>query len=134
MPAVFRITKINHNILQGFAKADERFTADSHKIVDTWGTDNAKHFLTEDGCPLAPRSEGGAGMIVVDDPQMPVLISIARSLDPDRPVIFRSHSQMRSDLIEDAESEAHKVWAWIWSQRPESRHLCRSPHQQVCSS
>lgn len=54
-------------------------------------------------------------MIVVDDPQMPVLVSIAKRLDPDRPVIFRSHIQMRSDLIEHADSETQKVWAWIWS-------------------
>jgi glycosyltransferase involved in cell wall biosynthesis len=54
-------------------------------------------------------------VIVVDDPQMPVLVSIAKRLDPDRPVIFRSHIQMRSDLIEQEDSEAYKVWAWIWS-------------------
>jgi glycosyltransferase involved in cell wall biosynthesis len=114
-PAVFRITKTNHNILQGVAKANERFTADSQKMVDDWGTDNAKRFWTKDGCPLAPRSKGGADVIVVDDPQMPVLVSIAKSLDPDRPVVFRSHIQMRSDLIAHADSEAHAVWAWIWS-------------------
>jgi glycosyltransferase involved in cell wall biosynthesis len=114
-PAVFRITKTNHNILQGVAKAGERFTADSQQVVDSWGTDNAERFWTKDECPLAPRSKGGADVIVVDDPQMPVLVSIAKRLDPDRPVIFRSHIQMRSDLIERADSEAHKVWAWIWS-------------------
>lgn len=54
-------------------------------------------------------------MIVVDDPQIPVLVSIAKKLDPDRPVIFRSHIQMRSDLIAHAHSKAHVVWAWIWS-------------------
>jgi hypothetical protein len=54
-------------------------------------------------------------VIVVDDPQMPVLVSIAKRLDPDRPVIFRSHIQMRSDLIEQEDSEACKVWTWIWS-------------------
>lgn len=61
------------------------------------------------------RSKGGADLVVVDDPQMPVLVSIAKRLDPDRPVIFRSHIQMRSDLIQDQDSEAHAVWAWIWS-------------------
>ena len=114
-PAVFRITKTNHNILQGVAKADERFTTDSQKLVDAWGTENAERFWTKDGCPLAPRSKGGADVIVVDDPQMPILVSIAKRLDPDRPVIFRSHIQMRSDLIAHKDSEAHKVWAWIWS-------------------
>lgn len=114
-PAVFRITKTNHNILQGVAKAGERFTADSQNVVDAWGADNADRFWTNDGCPLAPRSKGGADVIVVDDPQMPVLVSIAKRLDPDRPVIFRSHIQMRSDLIAKADSEAHAVWAWIWS-------------------
>lgn len=54
-------------------------------------------------------------MIVVNDPQMLVLVSIARSLDPDRPVIFRSHIQMRSELMTHMDAEPHAVWAWIWS-------------------
>lgn len=97
------------------AKGDERFTEESQKIVDAWGIDNAERFWTKEGGPLAPRSKGGAGVIVVDDPQMPILVSIAKRLDPDRPVVFRSHIQMRSDLIAHKDSEAHKVWAWIWS-------------------
>lgn len=114
-PAVFRITKSNHNILQGVSKAEEHFTTENQKLVDDWGAQNAERFWTKDGCPLAPRSEAGADVIVVDDPQMPVLVSIAKRLDPERPVIFRSHIQMRSDLIQDQDSEAHKVWTWIWS-------------------
>jgi len=54
-------------------------------------------------------------VIVVDDPQMPVLVSIAKRLDPDRPVIYRSHIQVRSDIVGHADSQAHAVWAWIWS-------------------
>lgn len=84
-------------------------------MVDTWGMDNAQRLWVQEGYPLAPRSKGGADLVVVDDPQMPVLISIAKRLDPDRPVIFRSHIQIRSDLIQDQDSEAHAVWAWIWS-------------------
>ncbi|GAB7326934.1 hypothetical protein MBLNU13_g10895t1 [Cladosporium sp. NU13] len=90
-PAVFRITKTNHNILQDVAKPEERFTADSQKVVD-----------------------GGADVVVVDN-QMPVLVSIAKSMDPDPPVLFRPHIQIRSDLIGNADSDVHAVWAWIWS-------------------
>lgn len=114
-PAVFRITKTNHNILQGVAKPEDRFTKESQQLVDDFGTANAERCWIKDGCPLAPRSRGGADLIVVDDPQMPVLVSIAKQMDPERPVIFRSHIQMRVELIEDPNSQASLVWQWIWS-------------------
>jgi glycosyltransferase involved in cell wall biosynthesis len=114
-PAVFRITKTNHNILQGVPKPEDRFTKEDQQLVDDFGTANAERSWTKDGCPLAPRSKGGADLIVVDDPQMPVLVSIAKEMDPERPVIFRSHIQMRSELIRDTNSQAHAVWQWIWS-------------------
>lgn len=114
-PAVFRITKTNHNILQGVAKPEDRFTNEDRQLVDDFGTVNAEGCWTKDGCPLAPRSKGGADLIVVDDPQMPVLVSIAKKMDSKRPVIFRSHIQMRSELIQDTRSQAHAVWQWIWS-------------------
>lgn len=67
-----------------------------------------------DGGPLAARSHGGADVIIVDDPQMPSLVSLAKEMDPTRPVVFRSHIQIRSDLIEQRGSHAAAVWDWIW--------------------
>jgi hypothetical protein len=46
---------------------------------------------------------------------MPKLVSIAKELDPTRPVIYRSHIQVRSDLTDTSGSPASEVWNWIWS-------------------
>jgi hypothetical protein len=94
-PAVFRITKDNHNILQGVAKDGERLTTANAAILDNWCSQNAHRFWTSKDRPLAPRSQGGADVIIVDDPQLPGLVKIAKALDPTRPVIFRSHIQVR---------------------------------------
>jgi glycosyltransferase involved in cell wall biosynthesis len=84
-------------------------------MVESWTSENAARHWTKAGGPLAPRSAGGADVIVVDDPQMPSLVSLAKRLDPERPVIFRSHIQIRSDLVGRRGSNAAAVWEWIWS-------------------
>jgi glycosyltransferase involved in cell wall biosynthesis len=114
-PEVFQITKRNHNILQGVANPDARFSEEDRTMVESWTSDNASRHWTGDGGPLAPRSAGGADVIVVDDPQMPSLVSLAKKLDPERPVIFRSHIQIRSDLVGRHGTNAAEVWEWIWS-------------------
>ncbi|KAF2114942.1 putative trehalose synthase-like protein [Lophiotrema nucula] len=113
-PEIFRITKNNHNILQGVAEDGIRISEEQIAKLDNWARDNAEKFwIWEDG-PLAPRSQGGADVIVVDDPQMPSLVKIAKELDPERPVIFRSHIQVRADLADQEETPTSEVWNWIW--------------------
>ena len=60
-------------------------------------------------------SQGGANIIVVDVPQMIDLIRVAKEAAPERPVIFRSHIHMRSDLITKPDSPQAEVWQWIWN-------------------
>ncbi|QDS69987.1 hypothetical protein FKW77_003199 [Venturia effusa] len=119
-PEVFRITKTNHNILQGVANPKERLTQASQELLDDWVLQNAHRFWLDDGGPLEARSEGGADIIIVDDPQMPSLVSIAKQQDPTRPVIFRSHIQIRSDLTDIPASPASEVWSWIYSKIKEA--------------
>ncbi|KAF2238617.1 glycosyltransferase family 4 protein [Viridothelium virens] len=113
-PEVFRITKTNHNILQGVADPGERFTDDQARILADWVEQNAKRFWTPKGGPLAPRAFGGADFINVDDPQMPGLATIAKEQDPDRPVTWRSHIQVRSDLVDQKDSPTAYVWQWLY--------------------
>ncbi|CAJ2500436.1 Uu.00g032890.m01.CDS01 [Anthostomella pinea] len=113
-PEVFRVTKTNHNILQGVADPKERLTKDHQKLIDDWIKNNAERFWTRKGGPLAPRSEGGVDVVIVDDPQMPGIVDIAKAQDPDRPVIFRSHIQVRSDLVAKPETPTAGVWEWLW--------------------
>ncbi|RDI86551.1 Repressible alkaline phosphatase [Venturia inaequalis] len=119
-PEVFRITKTNHNILQGVADPKERLTRASQQLLDDWTLQNAKQFWLSKGGPLSPRSEGGADIIIVDDPQMPNLVSIAKQQDPTRPVIYRSHIQIRSDLTDTPGTPASEVWDWIYSKIKEA--------------
>ena len=58
-----------------------------------------RYWLTQGG-PLTAPSEGGADIIIVDDPQMPSLIPIAKAQAIQRPVIFRSHIEIRDDLVQ----------------------------------
>lgn len=82
--------------------------------LDEWARNNAARFWTGEKGPLAKPREGGADIIVVDDPQMPSLVKIAKEQDPNRPVIFRSHIQVRADLADTEGTPASEVWNWIW--------------------
>jgi len=90
-------------------------TADQINILDEWCEQNAERYWTKGHkAPLRSRADGGADVIVIDDPQMPKLVDIAKRLDPGRPVIFRSHIQVRADLANEEGSPAAGVWNWIW--------------------
>ncbi|KAI9728609.1 MAG: hypothetical protein M1834_007637 [Cirrosporium novae-zelandiae] len=113
-PGVFRITKNNHNILQGVAKADEFLAADQKTLLTNWITENAERYWFCSGGPLTRPEEGGADVIIIDDPQMPGLIPMIKALTPDRPVIYRSHIQVRSDLVATAGSPQADAWNYLW--------------------
>ncbi|EGC48206.1 clock controlled protein [Histoplasma capsulatum var. duboisii H88] len=113
-PAVFRITKTNHNIFQGVSKPDERLTEENKAALTDWIVGNAKRYWLGKGGPLCAPPEGGADIIVIDDPQMPGLIPLIKEVTPLRPVIYRSHIQMRSDLIADPTTPQAEAWNYFW--------------------
>lgn len=45
---------------------------------------------------------------------MPGLIPFIKKLTPNRPVIFRSHIQIRSDLCDTPGTPQADVWAFLW--------------------
>ncbi|KIY68640.1 glycosyltransferase family 4 protein [Cylindrobasidium torrendii FP15055 ss-10] len=110
-PAVFRITKNNHNILQGVAKPDLRLTSDNKETFDAWIEKNGLRWTAEGG-PLAP---GGVDVAFIDDPQMPGLIPLIKKVRPDLPIVFRSHIEVRSDLCHIAGSPQEEVWKYLWN-------------------
>ncbi|TKA62404.1 hypothetical protein B0A49_11684 [Cryomyces minteri] len=113
-PEVFRITKTNHNILQGVADPSQRLSEEQAHTLDQWVEGNANYFWLRDGGCLASRSKGGADVIIIDDPQMPGLIPLSKKADPGRPVVFRSHIQIRSDLVDQSGSPTAQVWQWLY--------------------
>ena len=111
---VFRITKTNHNILQGVADPSVRATDEQLGKIKDWVKYNAERYWLAQGGPLLAPSKGGADVIIVDDPQMPEIIPLAKEADPNRPVIFRSHIEVRDDLVQEDGSAAQHVWRSMW--------------------
>ncbi|TPX13378.1 uncharacterized protein E0L32_006108 [Thyridium curvatum] len=114
-PGVFRVTKNIHNILQGVSHPDQRISAEEKESIIDWITENAQRYWLSEGGPLRPASEGGADVIVIDDPQMPGLIPLIKKITPDRPILYRSHIQIRSDLVAVPGSPQEDIWNFLWS-------------------
>ena len=62
---MFRITKNQHNILQGVAAPEQRISAEEKEAMTDWIVDNAKRYWFCEGGPLRPPSEGGADVVIV---------------------------------------------------------------------
>lgn len=112
---MFQATKTNHNILQGASHDGERLTPENKTLLQEWIEENARRYWTRAGGPLLQPSQGGADVIVIDDPQMPGVIPIAKSLAPNRPIIFRSHIQIRRDLVATPGSAQAEAWEYLWN-------------------
>jgi len=110
-PAVFRTTKNNHNILQGVARPDLRLTQEAKDQFDAWIQKNGLRWTAEGG-PLAP---GGVDIAFIDDPQMPGLIPLIKKFRPELPIIYRSHIEIRSDLVHVKGSPQEEVWKYLWN-------------------
>ena len=51
---------------------------------------------------------------VLDDPQMPGLIPLIRKIRPELPIVYRSHIEIRSDLVQKPGSPQEEVWQYLW--------------------
>lgn len=128
-PSVFRTTKNNHNILQGVAAPDLRLTQEAKDGFDAWILKNGLRWTSEGG-PLAP---GGVDIAFIgkfaadpsensmltpgysDDPQMPGLIPLIKKIRPELPIVYRSHIEIRSDLVHIPGSPQEEVWKYLWN-------------------
>ena len=130
-PSVFRTTKNNHNILQGVADPNLRLTKEAKEGFDSWILKNGLRWTAEGG----PLAEGGVDIAFIgnailsrlgvtdsltprlctDDPQMPGLIPLIKRVRPDLPIIYRSHIEIRSDLVHVAGSPQEEVWKYLWN-------------------
>jgi hypothetical protein len=46
--------------------------------------------------------------------QMPGLIPMIKKVRPDLPIIYRSHIEIRSDLVHQEGSAQAEVWKYLW--------------------
>ncbi|KAJ4165818.1 hypothetical protein LMH87_007432 [Akanthomyces muscarius] len=100
---------------RGVAEPDQHVTAEDKAAVIEWITDNAQRYWLNEGGPLRSPEDGGANIIIIDDPQMIGLIPIIKDATVPRPVLFRSHIQIRSDLVSKPGTPQADVWNFIWS-------------------
>jgi glycosyltransferase involved in cell wall biosynthesis len=124
---VFRITKMNHNIFQGVAKPNDYLTAENEEQLRRWVIVSSQRAWSCPGGPLDHPSNGGAHIVVVDDPQLPDLIPIAKEKAPDRPVIFRSHIQIRVDLACTPGTPQARSWDWLWHRAKQANVFITHP-------
>lgn len=96
------------------AAPDQRLTDQHKRDLTDWILANANRYWFGKGGPLEPPEKGGADIIIIDDPQMPGLIPLIKKATPNRPVIYRSHIQIRSDLIDQPGSPQAECWQYFW--------------------
>ncbi|CAH0054617.1 unnamed protein product [Clonostachys solani] len=115
---VFRIAKTIQNILRGVSKPYRYILPADRAAMLDWTAENAERYWLVEGGPLRPPAEGGADIVVIDDPQIMGLIPIAKAAAKDRPVLYRSHIQLRADLIEKLGTPHNEGWNFVWDYPP----------------
>ncbi|KAI9143246.1 hypothetical protein BKA69DRAFT_1063102 [Paraphysoderma sedebokerense] len=87
-PSVFRITKNNHNILQGVAPPTLRITPEEFQDWDDWAVVNAERYWS------TILQESHSDIIIIDDPQLCALVPYIRKRNPNCIIIYRSHIEL----------------------------------------
>ncbi|KAI9318067.1 hypothetical protein BX666DRAFT_1856628 [Dichotomocladium elegans] len=110
-PEVFDITKRKfHNVLQGVAPPDVRLKEHDKQIFIDWSNENAERFWLDANGPIKTSD-----VIVIDDPQLVGIIPHIKKHAPEARIIFRSHIEMRADLIrENPDGPQAETWNFLW--------------------
>ncbi|KAI8085153.1 uncharacterized protein BX664DRAFT_338648 [Halteromyces radiatus] len=110
-PEVFDVTKRKfHNVLQGVAPPDVRLTDEDKQMFVDWSNENAERFWVGEKGPIRTSD-----VIVIDDPQLSGIIPHIKLHSPRTRVIFRSHIEIRADLIrDDPTGPQAETWNFLW--------------------
>ncbi|KAJ1660349.1 hypothetical protein IWQ61_000719 [Dispira simplex] len=109
-PVVFQTTKGKfHNVLQGVSKPDVCLTEEDKARYIEWCDMNfERYWMTEKG-PIR-----NSDIIVMDDPQLAGIIPRIKQANPECKVVYRSHIEIRSDLVAQEGSPQHITWSFLW--------------------
>jgi len=103
-PKIFEITKKKiHNVLQGICNTP--LTIDDKKSFKEWSESNVTENWNE---------TLNADVIVIDDPQPSGMIHLLKQKNPNSKFIYRSHTQLRSDLIDQKGTVQYDTWNFLW--------------------
>lgn len=98
-----------HNILQGVAEPQQDLMPDQKKNFEGWTQTNYNKFwLPNDDYLFNNR------IIVIDDPQLTAMIPLIKKKRPDAKIIFRSHIQIQSELVDKGHTPQAHVWDYIF--------------------
>ena len=110
-PLVFDITKKKfHNCLQGVAQEKIDLSAADKKLHETWCRSNWAR-ITSRAMPHLNRTT----LFIVDDPQPTAIIPMIREQFPNAKLAYRSHIQLRKELIDQAGTDQAKVWDYLFN-------------------
>ncbi len=102
---VFKVTKLKfHNVLQAIAPKSTVLNGKDKAVYKEWIRYNARILL-----PVYRNAD----VVIIDDPQPSGLISFIRKANPRVKIIYRSHIQIRSDLIEERGAPQSKTWDFL---------------------
>jgi glycosyltransferase involved in cell wall biosynthesis len=104
-PRVFEITKKKiHNVLQGINH--EPLTDSDKTLFQEWSISNFKEWQDN-------KNILNANVIVIDDPQPIGLIPFLKKSKAT--IIYRSHTELRSDLINNSNTVQSDTWNYLWN-------------------
>ncbi|GAA6005919.1 hypothetical protein JCM11491_004060 [Sporobolomyces phaffii] len=113
-PNVFNVTKRKfHNVLQGVAPASSILTRQDKQLYQRW---TAWYFSTlwKDADGDGSEFLNGFDVVVIDDPQVLGLVPVIRRLSPRTKIIYRSHIQIRSDLVDQGAAQQRETWDFLY--------------------
>jgi len=103
---IFNITKKKfHNVIQGVASPEVMLTERNKQFFIKWSKQNFD--------VLRPKIEK-ADVIVIDDPQPAGLIPHIKKCNPKAKIIYRSHIQINTKLINPQHKQQFETWKFLW--------------------
>ena len=100
---VFEITKTKfHNVLQGVS--NDVLTEEDKVLWKTWSKSNFDSFF----------KDMKADLFVIDDPQPSGMIPFIRKSNPNAKIAYRSHIELRTDLIRNKDTQQSRLWDFLY--------------------
>ena len=102
---IFQITKQKiHNVLHGINKEGYELTNIDKTYYNKWTEQNAKKF---------EKVFRKLDVAVIDDPQPSGLISWIKKINPSCKIIYRSHTQLYTHLIDKENTVQNQTWKFL---------------------
>jgi len=118
-PKIFSITKTKfHNVLQDVASDNANLTQPDKDLFATWSEENARLFR------LAIEK---ADIIIIDDPQPSGMIKFIKQWHPQAKLLYRSHIQIESNLVDKPKTLQNDVWTFLWQNIKECQLFIAHP-------